>query len=189
MMAQEETESQEKKLPSVTQILKPYSNFSGISLDVLQHAAERGKKVHSACGSYAQGLWVPKLDDECMGYFLSFRRWFLNVVERAVDVEFEVRNEKMGYVGHPDLLCVFRGDKKFTIVDLKTPLLLSPTWPLQLAAYKYAKSDSGCHVSRVGTLRLAKDGGQAKFDEFTDTQRAFKAFCGALSVHQYLSEG
>ncbi|MBU1067457.1 hypothetical protein KKE60_06695 [Patescibacteria group bacterium] len=176
------------KLPSVTQVLSPFADFSCVSPDVLKVAAERGTKVHQACGAFAQGLWVTELDEACFGYFSSFKRWFISVVKKVIAVEFEAVFTSMGYVGHPDLLCVFRGDDIPTLVDIKTPITISPTWALQLAAYKYACLYSGYIVGKIGTLRLSKTGGNAKFDEFTDCHRAFRAFCGALSAYKYMKE-
>ncbi|KKL98766.1 hypothetical protein LCGC14_1821120 [marine sediment metagenome] len=61
---------------SVTQALSPFSDFSGIDPEVLQHAAERGSRVHRACAAYALGFPALGLHDEDEGYFESFKGWF-----------------------------------------------------------------------------------------------------------------
>ena len=46
------------ELPSVTTVLKPYSNFSMISPEVLELASDRGSLVHSLLARYATGLMI-----------------------------------------------------------------------------------------------------------------------------------
>ncbi len=176
-------------LPSVTQVLSPFSDFSGVRPEVLEHAAARGTKVHAVCAAYAQGLWVPKLDPEVQPYFDSFRRWFDAMVDgEANGVELEVISKAHGYVGHLDLAVSIRGDEGVSIIDIKTPATKNRLWSAQLAAYRVAYEEHwGRAAIRVASLRLKKDGSRAIFDEYTTSAQDFAAFLSALNAYRWFA--
>ena len=71
------------KLPSVTTVLSPFSDFSKIRPEVLKRAADRGSRVHAACAIYAKGLWANCA--LCPGdgpFFDSFMKWSDMVASR-----------------------------------------------------------------------------------------------------------
>lgn len=173
--------------PSVTQVLSVYQDFSQIPEHVLNHAAERGTKVHAACAAHAQGLWVPPLEDEVRGYFESGRNWFDSVVEEVVLVEGELVDKGLGFCGHPDLICRIKGDTAFTVVDYKTPAVKNLIWRAQLAAYKHlveATRPGQWIVQRVLSLRLSKEGKPPKVDEYLNSPKDFAAFLSALNAYR-----
>ena len=173
-------------LPSVTRILSPWADFSGIPEEVLANAARRGTDVHRICGCIAQGLWFPAIPEDCTLFVESFRRWF-PVVEIVVLSEGELADTRLGYCGHPDLICRIRGDKALTLIDFKTPASKSPLWRAQLAAYKHLAREAGHDVQRVGSLRLKRDGGHPIFDEYTDNATDLAGFVAALNAHRYFN--
>jgi len=175
-------------LPSVTQVLGVYADFSRIKPEVLAHAAARGTAVHAACAAHAQGLWVPDLEPELTGYFQSFARWFDAMVVDVVGVELEVAHKALGYQGHLDLAVMLKGGHGVTIIDLKTPATKNRLWAAQLAAYKEAFN--ACHVltvQRVASLRLKRDGSPAIFDEYTNSHQDFAAFVAALTAYKWFA--
>lgn len=174
-------------LPSVTRIIGPWADFSGIRPEVLAHASARGTAVHAACGALALGLWVPPVDEEVAPFVWSFQKWFPVVVE-VVAVEVELIDLALGYCGHPDIICRIRGDKALALIDLKTPASKSPLWKAQLAAYKHLARRAGYDVQRVGSLRLKRDGGMPIFDEYMDSATDLAGFLAALSAHRYFNQ-
>jgi len=66
-------------LYSVTQVLQPFADFSGIRPEVLEAAADRGTRVHSACLAKAAGAWSKPLPESEVGYYESFCAWMNNV--------------------------------------------------------------------------------------------------------------
>ncbi len=98
------------RLPSVTEVLSPWQDFSRVRPDVLEMARDRGSKVYQICAALALDLWVPEVPAECAPYIDSFLGWF-PVVEKVVAVEPELVCPKFRFKGHPDLICVIRGDK------------------------------------------------------------------------------
>lgn len=166
-------------LPSVTRILSPWSNFGHVNPDVLANAAARGDRVHAACAAYALDYPVERLEIGDTGYFESFREWFDATVEAVVCVEEEYRDEKYGFMGHPDIVAILRGGDS-CVIDLKTPRTTSPSWRLQLAAYAHLTQAQRCF-----SLRLSPTGGRAIVDEVKDWRRDFAIFLNALSVWRY----
>lgn len=169
-------------LPSVTQILSPWNDFSNVSPEVLTNAAWRGSRIHAACALYALDFPVDGLLKGDQGYFDSFQIWFDSTVELVVSVESYFSDRQYGYCGHPDLVCILRGGDTCAI-DLKTPRTASPSWKLQLAAYAHLTQAQRCF-----SLRLNPIGGRAIVDECKDWQRDFAIFLNALSVWKYFNQ-
>jgi hypothetical protein len=174
----------DSNFPSVTAILAPWTDYSTIPPNVLQAASERGTAVHKICALKIQGLWH-SVPPELAGYVKSFDDW-ARVVSDVILVEPEMEDAALGYCGHPDLLVRIKGDSGLSLVDLKTPAACMPTWRPQLAAYRGLARINGYEISRVFSLRLAKDGGRAKVDEYTGTVgQDMAGFLSALNAYRY----
>jgi hypothetical protein len=178
------------KLPSVTQILSPFADFSTVPPDVLQAAAERGTAVHEACAAYALNL-PAAVPPELSGYFQSFKSWFDQYVVEVLAVEEEVVHPRLGYMGHVDLIATVAGirpKQTVAVIDYKSPVVASRSWSCQLSAYLEASREKyGAEVA--GALMLRKDGGLPKMIWVDDHSQAFNAFCGILSGTNYLKGG
>lgn len=177
--------------PSVTEALSPWSDFSGIREEVLEAAADRGKRVHSICAAMVQGLWVPKVPEDIAGYIESFRSWQEAALDKVLLSEAQLASTVYGYSGHPDLICRIRGDKHFTVVDFKTPIQTHRAWRPQLAGYWQLGAEElpTEEIKRVMTLRLKKDGSRPIINESTDTLTYdLQVFLNALSVWKYFNE-
>jgi len=172
-------------IPSVTEVLGLYADFSRIRPDVLAHAAERGTIVHQACAAIASGLWSLGVPPDCAGYVKSFERWF-DLVDTVHMVEAELIHPIYRYMGHLDLCVTLRGESHPRVVDLKTPVTEGPTWAAQIAAYEaLVVNNSEMKPERSGSLRLRSDGGFPKYTENHDRSRAFQAFMNALAAYRY----
>lgn len=179
-----------RDLPSVTQVLGLFADFSRIPEATLAAAAERGTRVHAACAMLAQGLWMPYQEPEIALYVESFGVWMDQAVDEVLDVELKVTDYANGYCGHLDLAVIMRGDTLPSIIDLKTPVTKNRLWSAQLAAYRHAyQVQTGSIVSRVASLRLKKDEGPAIFDEYHESARDFAAFLAALNAYRWFNQG
>lgn len=175
------------KLPSVTQVLAPFVDYSRIPEHVLTRASERGSRVHAICAARLAGLWHPPITPDVAGYVESFQRWADLAVESVTMVEPEMEDPVLGYCGHMDAILRIKGDDGESVADLKTPATAMRTWRAQLAAYRNLAEVNGHKISRVFSLRLDKAGGRAKVDEYTGTTQAdFAAFLSALNAWRYL---
>lgn len=177
-------------MPSVTQVLGKYADFSRVPPEALEFAAWRGSEVHQLCACYAQGLPVVRaIPPSAAGYFLSFQHWFDGCVQEVIAVEPAWQDPTYLFEGHPDLVLVIKGDPGPSIIDLKTPVTESPTWKGQLAAYDRLADVNGIQAHRIGTLRLDPRGGPAKLREYTKDGRDFAAFLAALTAHRFFTGG
>lgn len=173
------------KYLSVTEVLSPYQDFSKVPESRLEAARVRGTGVHKVCLLYARGIW-PVVPSEYQGYFESFKKWWLTVVDltEPIYVEPELVNEEYGFVGHPDLILTIKGEEFASVWDLKTPTTRYTVWSGQLAAYKHLALQIAS-VNRCGSLMLNAIGRKPKIKEYVDIKRDFAAFLAALTAHKY----
>jgi hypothetical protein len=170
----------------VTEVLDKYSDFSKVNPTVLENACKRGTKAHKVCTDYALGMLLGEPDPDVAGYFQSFKHWYDENVLECLDAEFELKGDAFRLVGHPDLR-VRLHTFKTAIIDIKTPIAGSKLWSMQLGAYWYLAEQAGIRVDRIGSLRVDKNGKDAKLTWYdTDTKTGITAFLNALSAHVYV---
>jgi len=173
-------------MPSVTQVLSPYSDFSHIPAAVLEAASARGTAVHDVCATIARGLPVMNQPPETIGYVDSYRRWFDLMVDEVLMVETRLVDIDFGYNGEPDLV-IRAKNQEIILVDNKTPVQLIKSWRLQCAAYCALVSKNGIVPARSGSLRLHPDGGIARMDYYDNNQGDFNLFLQALNLYRYFN--
>ena len=113
-------------------------------------------------------------------------------------IEKEFIDRRFGFVGHVDMICLLK-DGRIVIVDLKTPAIESPSWKLQLSAYREAVNQEFC-VQAAGqkpievpaengcmSLRLNKDGKRAKASVYQYSHDDFAVFLSALNAYRYFN--
>jgi len=177
-------------LPSVTECLKPFMNFSKVPLDVLAAAAARGTEVHSICACISKKLWVFNIPEFCTGYVNSFRGWLDSMVEEVVLAEERLYDRSLGFHGMPDLICRIKGDPGLTLVDLKTGKVVQSSWEVQIAAYRHLAIKAGYPVHRILSLRLSADGKPPIINESTKgMNQLFNVFVSALNCYRHFYGG
>ena len=182
-------------IPSVTEVLGVFMDFSMINPSVLQHACDRGTRVHNAIAAHLDGLWVQPLDDEAQPYFDSFRRWADIMLDKVMLIENEGVCDCPGYgfMGHYDSALVLKGDDPgaVSVLDWKTPVTAGKTWTAQNASYchlveKHAGLDPEYHIHRTGSIMLSAKGKTAKIHENThERNECFNAFIAALTAYKF----
>jgi len=172
-------------LPSVTECLKPFMNFSKVPLDVLAAAAARGTEVHSLIALYLSNLWIPGVPENCQGFFDSFLLWADSFIETVHMVEPELKDEVLKFQGHPDAVITIYGDKSPLVCDWKTPLAHNSLWFGQIAAYRHLiEKNTDFKIKRGLCIRLKKDGSMPTVNECTHLHQYFNAFLGALNAYR-----
>lgn len=179
---------------SVTQALSIISQNYGPDEAVIETAAQRGTAVHLVCAAYALGLF-PMVTEETEGYFQSFKNWFDAHVSRvAMEPEKELRDEKLGLVGHPDLIVELK-NAELVLIDIKTPVAYRKTWSLQLAGYWHlVKKETGLTIIKPGVLMLDPNGRPAKVkwveeEEKMGADHLFSLFCQVLNLCKFMNNG
>lgn len=174
-------------LPTVTQILGKYADFSHVPEAVLESACIRGSAVHLACTNMAQGVWSP-VPTEYRGYVTSFSRWFHQYVDRVYLIEERLTDEANQFTGQPDLVCTLKGSSALVLVDLKTSAAPQPLWAVQLSTYLALCEKRGLDVTRCFSLRLKGDGTTPSIREYTDSWReCYSIFLSALNVWRWMN--
>ena len=147
------------KLPSVSRILKPFSDFSAIRPEVLENAADQGEIVHSLLARHILGLEIfpDEITAEVEGYFNSGRRWCDRHLLKALLVEEVLKDFTQGYLGHPDLIGVLKGDPDPSLWDWKRAVY-QLTHAVQIGGYYGLGRKAGYAIRRCGPIYLRKDG-------------------------------
>jgi hypothetical protein len=166
---------------SVTEVLKPWSDFSRIPPAVLEAASARGTIVHDICANIARGIFVMNVPEEAARYVASFQRWFDFLVNEVLLVETRLVDTDFGYHGEPDLIIKAKHGE-IILVDNKTPVQLVKTWRLQCAGYNNLAEKNGMKPDRTGSLRLNPDGGIAKMEYYQNSLTDFNYFLQALNL-------
>lgn len=177
------------KLLSVTQALAPWNDFSLINSERLENAKQRGIRIHSAAAAKLTGTFrvVPLLPED-EGYWESLEDWIDSMVDHVYDVEPELVDESLGFVGHPDLICKING--KNYVVDWKTPQKESKGWRIQLAAYCHLADSNYRHHSHAWRGMAVQPHPEGKLAKATPYQRQaqdFAVFVSALNCWRYFN--
>ena len=171
---------------SVTRALSCLSDFGAIPPAVLENACVRGSQTHAACLSYAVGGWVRPLSEQVQPFFDSFVAWFDAYITSVEGVEIEAVSKKYDYVGHIDMIATIKGNKKPSVIDLKTPATQNLSWGPQICAYRQAASEEGYKLAPGAySVRLRKDGGPALARHYQAQAQHLAIFLSALNIKKY----
>ena len=170
-------------LPSVTDIIRPYINSDWFT----EESSKRGSAVHASCAAYLLKLYAPPLQDEYRGYFESFKRWADAVIEDVILVEKRLIDEKLAFCGKPDMVVKLKGDKGFSLPDIKTGQATLRAWQIQSAAYRHLARVNGIETSRGFPIRLKEDGSGILpiIDYSKNIQKDFNVFQGLLNSYKF----
>lgn len=175
--------------PTVTEIIGIITakEFAMIAPEVLKNAQERGSAVHEYCASYAQGLWVPDVEEQYKPYFDSFCKWWDKNGKKIIRSEERLHDDTLKFSGKFDML-IELVDGRRAIIDLKTSATSSKSWIVQLAAYSsllgFQSEEGVLHIN----LKLKKTSCCAKEISYDADQisEAWDIFKGILKAYYYL---
>jgi hypothetical protein len=168
-------------VPSVTKIIAPLYDFSGINSEVLSYAANRGTEVHYAIEKFIKYGYQSKLDSDAQPYFEQFLKWYESQPISRLDMccEIIVYNKTYNYSGCVDII-IYDGTN-YHLWDIKTSAVADiDTWAVQLSGYALACKEYKITFKTRNVLQLA-----------TDTYKTFKAdnvdgiFLSCLNIHNY----
>lgn len=145
-----------QRVPGVTSILAPLTDYSSVPRATLDAAATFGKAVHLACELDDLGELDEGALDPALAPYLKAWRDFSRDHEAAwIDIEKPGFHETLRYAGTPDRRGLVRG--VLAVVDIKTTAKLMPTVGPQLAAYDNMQLASPGLHRRIG-VQLRADG-------------------------------
>lgn len=160
-------------------------------------AATHGTLVHALAALVVQGIPSIAMGDEgpTQAQVQAFTSWYEEYVEEVHAVELKVAHPTWRYAGTLDLLVRLKGDKRPTLVDLKTGKAVWPEAKMQCIAYVRAAQEMGLlaeygylrKASRRGVLHIPRDAdGPARFHEYRSDQADFQAFLSALYLYRWM---
>jgi hypothetical protein len=145
-----------RPVPSVTQVLAPLTDYSGVPADVLETARIRGQWVHDAIHRHCRGVLEPDaLGADVRPYFDQYLRFMDESGFVPIASEVRVASKKYGYAGTLDLMGHFKAE---TLLDIKATADLPDAVGPQTAMYAQGYAETfGRTVKRRACLHLFPD--------------------------------
>ncbi len=153
----------------VTDILRHFSGINHVPQEVLMKAADRGRRTHNALDGILNGLEPMTPDEDILGYLDSFKVWTLQNDFKPISLEERLYDDELKITGKYDGLIEFKGERY--LIDFKTPVKESKTWPIQLSAYAHMLRQD----VKIAVIQLKKNGKEAAFIEYEKDFSKFKA--------------
>lgn len=168
------------RVPSVTEILRPLSDFSGIPAAVLEAKRDLGQRVHLACQLDDEGdLDESSVEDDVAPYLAAWRKFLVQSGAKVVLNEQRVYEPALRYAGTVDNVLLLNGHK--WVVDKKTSIATPLSASAQTSAYLRALNDPT--VTRRAVVRLRPDGAY-RFDSLTGVDD-WTAFISCFNLWTY----
>lgn len=120
----------------VSEVIAPLNDFGRIPFQVLENKARIGTETHDAIEKYILTKECIFINDDCMGYFESFKRWWDLLQYDVVITEQRLFCDKLRITGKMDALISKNGQIPL-LLDYKTSVKESPTWRLQAHLYRH----------------------------------------------------
>jgi hypothetical protein len=168
------------RVPSVTEILRQLTDFSGIPAAVLEAKRDLGQRVHFACQLDDENdLDASSVEDDVAPYLAAWRKFLAESGAKIVSNEERVYDPILRYAGTLDNVLDIAGvhwltDKKTSIY---TPIAAGP----QTSAYLRARRDPR-PMSRAA-VRLRPDG-TYRFDALYGADD-FSTFLACLNIYRF----
>lgn len=167
-------------VPSVTQVLAPLVDLSGIPRALLEAKRDLGQRVHMACQFDDEGdLDEASVEPDVRPRLEAWRKFRRETSAEVLHNERRVADPLLLYAGTLDRVLLIQRVK--WLVDLKTsiasPIAVGP----QTAAYMRALGDNS--VTHRAALRLLPDG-TYRLDPLTSPDD-WSCFFACLSLHRF----
>lgn len=169
-------------VPSVTQILRPLSDYSSVPADVLAAAASRGTRVHEACEYIDEGGALGACEADIAPYLRAYLAWKQEVQPVTLLSEQQVYHGLHRYAGTFDRLVAIDDDE--WLLDIKTGDKVMGAVGPQTAAYEVALNYG--KPLRRAFLQLKADG-TYRFRELT-SPRDWPVFLSCLLINRFKQE-
>lgn len=148
-----------KEYARVSEILKPFTDFSHIDPDVLANKCRIGTQVHEAIAAEIRGEF-PILDADSWPYFKSFLRWRDELNPFFEQSEQRYFDDEHMITGQIDALVRFTPSNPQILIDFKTSAQEGKTWPMQAQLYDLLLTNNAIEIESIYLfIKLDKMGG------------------------------
>lgn len=172
-------------VPSVTQVLKPLTNYGMIPADKLEIAWQKGNAVHKMVELHAKGdLDEATLPEWMRPVFEKWLRFCDDTGFKIIESERQVYHPAYGYAGTLDLIGMIGEGDEFPLIDVKRSFFAGPVIGMQTAAYAEA------YIAETGDKRIKtryalklNEAGPYRLEPFAD-KKDFNDFITCLAFHK-----
>ena len=176
-------------VPSVTQVIEPYQDFSNIPPGVLERKRQLGEALHIAAAIEAEGGEIDpeSLDPQVLPYLGAWREFVVRYEYRRIYSERQVFHPLLRYAGTLDDFgeATIQGKRTLTLIDKKATYAISPWVGPQTAAYLEAlKAEEKIEGPVVRMVVQLKPDGTFRAMELSD-RMDWSVFCAALTIANF----
>lgn len=173
-------------LPSVTEVLDCYTDWTHITKQTLRAAQARGTVVHDLAYRYASKDWIVNVPPQYQGYVDSFKKWFDAEVEQVVLLEERIDSRSHRFTGQLDMVVKLKGVDLPAVVDTKTAVSAGKTWGAQMCAYRWlVLTEKGILTGAPAHLRARAAGTKALLRTVDDVKKETEIFFKALELYYH----
>jgi hypothetical protein len=169
------------RVPSVSEIIAPIRDYSGIDPAILANAARRGTAVHFECELYDKGMsgGLKSMDAELRPYFSAYLRFLEEHDCEWLYIEEPGYIHELGVAGTPDRFGTVDG---FVAgLDLKATAKKHAATGVQIAGYEMMVPQF--EVQKRYGLRLKRDG-TYELTEYPDERVTFRSLVNVWKWRQ-----
>lgn len=172
-----------KNYARVSDVLRPFADFTNIDPLVLEAKASLGTEVHKIIEDYIRGQRTLSLG-KAHGYYSSWLKWAGSLCPDFVHSEKRYFCDKKMITGQIDALVKIQDIPALILCDWKTSAAESPTWEMQAHLYRYLADESGLTLADYALfLKLDKAGKAPKVYTYRYNQNTH-AKC-MLAIEEY----
>lgn len=160
-----------ERVPSVTQLLDPMTDWGMVDPEIMEHARQRGTAVHQLCQFHDEKDLDPTSVGSYGGYLAAWVNWQRDYGATFLAIEERGYSPIYRFAGTPDREAVLnhRVYKGEWVIDIKTAGVAHRVWGMQTAAYRHLISLKRPNwlFARRATVQLF-DFGEYKFLPWDD---------------------
>jgi hypothetical protein len=170
-----------RRLPSVTEILDPYTGLEYVDRSTLEAARELGTHVHEAVHLYNTGR-LAHCPERIVPYLEGWKAFLAESGAVVTASEMRVHSDEHQYAGTLDSLAYWTG--RDCLIDVKSGSIVPKTVGPQTSAYVDALNEQhGTRVRLRYCIHLTGDG-RYRSHKLTDV-RDRHIFQSALNIHNW----
>lgn len=176
------------RVPNVTSVLAPLTDYSHIPVDTLDRAREEGVAVHKMVELHCKND-LETVPEWMHGHHAAWLKFIADTGFECMDTEQRVYHDKFDYAGTLDLACVLPKLPKVkdaALIDIKRSFYAGPVIGVQTAAYEDARNKAvpkDLRTRKRFALRLDGDG-TYRLQPYEDPAD-FSVFLASLTMYRW----
>ncbi len=155
----------------------------GAPKDRMMLQAAAGRLVHRHVLTKLAGYYLPPPHPYIQVYVDRTLRWCERMIDEVMGVEVEVKDTKLGLVGHLDLVASLKGYREPFVLDLKRVSSLQWIVRLQLAAYHQMAEKKWRRKFRRAAVHIPVNGEIKLWEPTTRVENDWAGFLNCMMLY------